>query len=191
MALLTKDERKQYFKELGLGSYNKANILAFQKKYMLRASDWDGIYGTNTDNTLRTVYNVHKYTKNFAPEEFRCECGGRYCCGYPTYMKPHELQNIQMIRSHWNTPIKVTCGMRCKAYNKKLNGSITNSKHLTGQAIDFYQKGVTDTLANRRMAIRWIKTLPNHTYTYGNGINSNGYKVRAPYMGNALHTDTK
>ena len=87
--------------------------------------------------------------------------------------------------------VKITCGMRCKTYNKKLNGSITNSKHLTGQAIDFYQKGVTDTLANRRMAIRWIKTLPNHTYTYGNGINSNGYKVRAPYMGNALHTDTK
>lgn len=191
MALLSKDERKQYFKELGLGSYNKANILAFQKKYMLRASDWDGIYGTNTDNTLRTVYNVHKYTKNFKPEEFRCECGGRYCCGYPSYMKPHELQHIQAIRSHWGTPVKITCGLRCKPYNNKLSGSISNSKHLTGQAIDFYQKGVTDTLANRKMAVRWIRTLPNHNYTYGNGINSNGYKVRAPYMGNALHTDTK
>ena len=190
MALLTTEKRKKYFTYLGLGDYNKDNIKKLQKKY-LRKQDVDGVYGTNTDNTLRTVYNVHKYTKNFSPEEFRCECGGRYCCGYPTYMKPHELQNIQMIRSHWNTPIKVTCGMRCKTYNKKLNGSITNSKHLTGQAIDFYQKGVTDSLTNRRMAIRWIKTLPNHTYTYGNGINSNGYKVKAPYMGNALHTDTK
>ena len=191
MALLSKAERQQYFKELGFGEYNKANILKFQKKYMVRKVDWDGIYGTNTDNTLRTVYNVRKYTKNFSPSEFRCECGGRYCCGYPSYMKPHELMNIQSIRTHYGRPITVTCGLRCKTYNRKLNGSITNSKHLTGQAIDFYQPGVTDTLANRKKAIKWIKTLPNHTYTYGNGINSYGYSVRASYMGNALHTDTK
>lgn len=191
MALLTVDKRKQYFKELGYGTYNKSSILKFQKKYMLRKSDWDGIYGTNTDNTLRTVYNVKKYTKNFKPEEFRCECGGRYCCGYPSYMKPHELQNIQAIRTHFNKPIIITCGMRCKPYNSRLSGSISTSRHLTGQAIDFYQKGVTDTLANRKRAIKWIKKLPYHNYTYGNGINSNGYRVRAPYMGNALHTDTK
>lgn len=191
MALLTVDKRKQYFKELGYGTYNKSSILKFQKKYMLRKSDWDGIYGTNTDNTLRTVYNVKKYTKNFKPEEFRCECGGRYCCGYPSYMKPHELQNIQAIRTHFNKPITVTCGMRCKPYNSRLNGSISTSRHLTGQAIDFYQAGVTDSLANRKKAIKWIKKLPYHNYTYGNGINSNGYRVRAPYMGNALHTDTK
>ena len=42
------------------------------------------------------------------------------------------------------------------------------------------------------MAIRWMKrNLPYLNYAYGNGINSNGYKVRAPYMGNALHVDTK
>lgn len=191
MALLKVATRREYFKELGLGSYNKTNILKFQKKYMARSSDYDGIYGPNTDNTLRTVYNVHKYTKNFSPEEFKCECGGRYCCGYPTYMKPHMLMMIQAIRDHWGKPVTVTCGMRCLTYNRKLNGSITNSKHLQGLAVDYYQKGVTDTLANRKMAIRWIKKQPNHTYTYGNGINSSGYKVRASYMGNALHTDVK
>ena len=191
MALLPLETRKQYFKDLGIGSYNKTNILKFQKSYMARKMDWDGIYGTNTDNTLRNVWNVWKYTKDFKPSEFKCECGGRYCCGYPSYMKMHELTNIQAIRDHWKTPVTVTCGLRCKTYNKKLNGSIQNSKHLTGEAIDFYQKGVTDTLANRKKAIKWIKTLPFHNYTYGNGINSNGYAVRAPYMGNALHTDTK
>lgn len=190
MALLPESERKRILQESGF-QYSKSGIKAFQMKYMLRKSDYDGIWGTNTDNTARTVDNVRKYTKNFEPKEFRCECGGRYCCGFPSYMKPHELMNIQAIRSHWNRPVIVTCGLRCKTYNKKLNGSITNSKHLTGQAIDFYQKGVTDTLANRKMAIKWIKKLPNHTYTYGNGINSNGYKVKASYMGNALHTDTK
>lgn len=191
MALLTMEERKRYFKDLGLGAYTKSNILAFQKKYMLRKSDYDGIYGQNTDNTLRTVWNVMTYTKNFRPEEFRCECGGKYCCGYPSFMKPHMLAHIQAIRDHWDRPVTVTCGMRCPTYNRKLNGSIQNSKHLIGQAVDFYQRGVTDTLTNRRMAVKWIKKLPFHTYTYGNGINSNGYAVRAAYMGNALHTDTK
>ena len=48
------------------------------------------------------------------------------------------------------------------------------------------------TLANRKMAIKWMKkNLPYLNYAYGNGINSSGYSVRAPYMGNALHVDTK
>lgn len=191
MALLSLDKRKQYFKELAIGSYNKTNILKFQKAYMARKSDWDGIYGTNTDNTLRTVYNVWKLTKNFKPSEFKCGCNGKYCCGYPNYMKPHALMHIQAIRDHWGKPITVTCGLRCSRYNKALNGSIQNSKHMTGQAIDFYQRGVTDTLANRKMAIKWIKRQPYHSYTYGDLINSNGYKVKAPYMGNCLHTDVK
>ena len=189
MALLTVEQRKTRFKYLGLGEYNEANIRKFQKKY-LRSKDVDGIYGTNTDNALRHVYNVKKYTKNFSPEEFKCECGGKYCTGYPSYMKKVELENLQTIRSHYGKPMVVTCGLRCKTYNSKLSGSIPNSKHLTGYATDFYMSGVTDTLANRKAAIKYIKTLPNHNYTYGNGINSNGYAVKASYMGNALHTDT-
>lgn len=190
MALLSKTERKRILKEEGL-EYTAAGIKAFQKRYMLRKSDWDGIWGPNTDNTARTVDNVRHLTKNFKPEEFRCECGGRFCCGYPDYMKPHELILIQDIRSHFGKPVIVTCGLRCSTYNRRLNGSITNSKHLTGQAIDFYQNGVTDTLANRKRSLKWIKTRPFFTYGYGNGINSAGYAVRAPYMGNALHVDTK
>lgn len=189
MALLSVAGRKKRFKYLGLGEYNKENIKKFQKKY-LRSQDVDGIYGVDTDRALRHVYNVKKYAPNFKPEEFKCECGGRYCTGYPSYMKQVELKNIQAIRTHYGKPITVTCGLRCRTYNSKLNGSIENSLHLTGYACDFYQFGVTDTLANRKAAIKWIKTLPNHHYTYGNGINSYGYGVYAPYMGNALHTDT-
>lgn len=190
MALLSTDDRKRILKDEGF-DYTKAGIKAFQKKYMLRKSDWDGIWGPNTDNTARTVDNVKRYTKNFKPEEFRCECGGRYCCGYPDYMNIQELKNIQAIRDHWGRPVTVTCGLRCPTYNSKLGGSIQNSKHKYGMAIDFYQAGVTDTLANRKAAIKWIKRLPGHAYTYGNGINSFGSRVYAPYMGNALHTDVK
>lgn len=189
MALLSVEKRKAYFKKLGLGEYNAENIKKFQKKY-LRSKDVDGIYGTDTDRLLRHVYNVKTYTKNFEPEEFKCECGGRYCTGYPSYMKKVELENLQKIRTHFGKPMTVTCGLRCRPYNNSLRGSISNSKHLTGYATDFYMRGVTDTLANRKAAIKWIKKLPNHNFTYGNGIDSSGVKYYAPYMGNALHTDT-
>jgi hypothetical protein len=188
MALLSIPERERRFKFLGL-EYNEAGIRKLQKQY-LRKQDVDGIYGIDTDRLLRHVYNVKKVTRNFEPEEFKCECGGRYCTGYPSYMKQVELKNLQSIRSHYGKPMKVTCGLRCRTYNNKIAGSISNSKHLTGYATDFYMSGVTDTLANRKASIKWIKKLPNHNYTYGNGINSNGYAVYAPYMGNALHTDT-
>lgn len=190
MALLSVDKRKSYFKYLGLGEYNKANIEKFQRKAFTRKSDIDGVYGTNTDRALRHFRNVKKYAPNFKPEEFKCECGGKYCTGYPSWMKKVELENLQAIRNHYKKPMIVTCGLRCRPYNNSLAGSISNSKHLSGYATDFYMSGVTDTLANRKAAIRWIKTLPNHGYTYGNGYNSNGVAIRAAYMGNALHTDT-
>lgn len=197
MALLSEAKRKELFKELGLGEYNKANILKLQKKYLLRKSEWDGIYGNNTDNLLRHLKAVKDCCKNFAPEEFRCGCGGRHCSGYPTWMKPVELKNIQSIRTHYGKSMIVTCGLRCTKYNREVGG-ITKSEHLYGLAVDYYIAGVTDTLANRKKSIQWISRLPNHAYTYGNGIYvsttdgtiKTGYKS-APGMGNALHTESK
>lgn len=188
MALLTVDKRKAYFKKLGLGEYNEANIKKLQKKY-LRAKDVDGKYGIDTDRLLRHVYNC-SLVKDFKPEEFKCECGGRYCTGYPSYMKQVELKHLQKIRDHYGKPITVTCGLRDRKYNSTLRGSIPNSKHLTGYAADIYIPGVTDTLSGRKAAIKWIKKQPNHGYTYGNGYNSYGAAISAGYMGNCIHTDT-
>lgn len=185
MALLTDKQRKKRLDFLGLTDDEKG-IRALQKKYM-RSSDVDGKYGPATDKVLRHVYNVKKYAPSFKPEEFRCTCG--HCTGYPSFMKKVELQHLQTIRNHYKRPMIVTSGLRCR-YANNVPGSIQNSLHLSGYATDFYMKGVTDTLANRKKAIKYIKKLPNHHYTYGNGINSNGYAVAAPYMGNALHTDT-
>ena len=181
--MLDERTRKDYLMELGYGSVKDFQRAVMYPKYV------DGVYGQQTENALISAINVKRYTKNFSVKEFRCECVGKYCCGYPSTLKPELLKNIQSIRDHYGRPITVTCGLRDKTYNSKLGGSIQNSLHLTGQAVDFYQAGVTDTLANRKKSIKWIKTLPNHHYTYGNGINSYGNGVSAPYMGNALHTD--
>lgn len=188
MALLTKEKRKEYFEKLGLGEYTEANIRRLQKKYM-RKQDVDGVYGTDTDRLLRHVYNC-SLVKDFEPEEFKCECGGRYCTGYPTYMRQVELKNLQKIRNHFGKPMKVTSGMRCRAYNNSLRGSIPNSKHMSGLATDYYIAGVTDTLDGRKKVIRYAKSLPNHGYSYCNGYNSNGVGLSAPYMGSCIHTDS-
>lgn len=184
MALLDEKTREQYLKELGYGS-----VKDFQRAVMY--PQWvDGVYGPQTDNALRTAYNVHKYCKNFDTKEFRCECGGKYCGGYPDYMKPAELQHIQTIRDHYGKPITITSGLRCKEYNRVLNGSVENSGHLRGLALDFYQPGVTDTVANRKAAMRYITGLPNHKFSYGAYMNgSDGIYRSASYMGNAMHTE--
>lgn len=187
MALLTIDERKERFKALGL-EYNTTGIKTLQKKYFKKSKDRTGKYDANTDVLLRHVYNVKTYTKNFSPQEFRCPCGK--CTGYPTFMRKVELQHLQSIRSHYGKPVNITSGLRCKSFNNSLRGSSKNSKHLTGYAADFYIKGVTDTLSGRKKLIKYVKTLPNHNWTYGNGWCSKGYKISAPNMGDAIHTDT-
>lgn len=202
MALLKVKTRKKYFKALGLGAYNKANIEKLQRKYFHRKQDIDGTYGKDTDNLLRHVYNVSVWlpkqnygVSNFSPEEFKCECGGRYCTGYPSYMKRVELANLQSIRNHYKRPMEITCGLRCKDYNDSLKGSISKSLHLVGRACDFNMNGVTESIAQRKTAIKWIRKLPNHHYTYGHGYNSYGVPISAPYMGYgegaAIHTDSE
>lgn len=187
MALLPVSTRKNYFKKLGLCEYNEDNIRKLQKKY-LRAQDVDGIYGTNTDRLLRHVYNC-SLVKNFKPEEFRCPCGK--CTGYPDRMKQVELNHIQTIRDHYGKPMKITSGLRCKVENKRVGG-VSNSGHLTGYAVDFYMEGVTDTVPNRNKALAYIKTLPNHKFTYGaHMVDSDGAYREASGMGNAMHTETK
>ena len=188
--MLTKATRKAWFKALGY-EYNKSGILKMQQRYFKRAKDCDGIYGPDTDKLLRHLHHVYVYTKNsnFKPEEFRCPCG--HCTGYPTWMRVNELKHIQTIRTHYNKPMTITSGLRCKYENERLAGSSKESAHLVGKAVDFFMAGVTDTLEHRRSAINYIKRLKNHNYSYGNGITSNGASISAPNMGNAIHTEVR
>ena len=189
--LLSVATRKKWFSYLGLGNYNRVGILKMQKRYFTRLEDQDGIYSKNTDILLRHLHHVKLYAPDFRPEEFRCGCGSKYCTGYPTWMRSKELKHIQTIRSHYGRPMTITSGLRCREFNRKLDGSSSASRHLAGYAVDFYMQGVTDNLEHRRKAIKYIKQLKNHHYTYGDGIDSNGRQVHAPGMGNALHTDVK
>lgn len=187
MALLSLKGRKMRFKALGLGEYNKANILRFQKMAFKEKKWQDGVYGTQTDNALRTFYNC-SLVKDFKPQEFRCNCGR--CSGYPSFMKQVELKHLQRIRDRYKKPVEITCGLRCPAENQAVGG-IPNSSHMRGYAADIHISGVTDTPAQRTAALKWIEKQPNHQFTYGAYMYDSEGKYRtAPGMGDALHTET-
>ena len=190
MALLTKKQRQTRFKYLGLGEYNKANILKFQKQaFPDDKGEQDSKYGFKTDRALRTFYNVKKFGGGyFKPQEFRCNCG--HCSGYPSYMKKVEIQHIRKIREHYKKPMVITSALRCSYENNRVGG-VKNSGHTRGYAVDFYMKGVTDTVDNRVYALKWIKKQDDHEFTYGAYMkDSNGLYRTASGMGNAMHTET-
>ena len=188
MALLSKEERIKRYKYLGY-EYSYEGIKKFQKKaFPNQPKQQDGKHGINTDRALRHFYNVKKCTTNFSPEEFKCTCG--HCTGYPTYMKQVELKHLQKIRNHYNKPMTITSGLRCSYENNRVGG-VRNSGHLRGYAADFYMQGVTDTVANRKKSMSWIKKQDNHEFTYGADMkDSNGMYRTASGMGNAMHTET-
>lgn len=189
--LLSKKTRQKYLKELGyykgkidgkIGSLTKDAYKALQKDYFTRKSDIDGFYGKDTDILLRSAYNVHKYTKNFRLEEFRCKCDGK-CTGYPVVLNAQLLKNLQALRDKYGS-INITSGLRCKKHNSSLTGSSKTSRHLSGKAADF-KCATSKTLAGRKSIMSYWKKLKGSRYTYCNISGSH------PNMGTAVHCDVK
>ena len=71
----------------------------------------------------------------FRREEFRCQCGGKYCSGFPAEPVEETVRLADEIRRRAGVPLKVNSGVRCKQHNADVGG-VWNSLHLTGQAID-------------------------------------------------------
>ena len=190
--LLTIKTRQKYLKALGLydgqldgkeGPMLKESYKKLQNKYFTREKDKDGLYGNNTDILLRNAYKVEAYTRNFDLIEFKCNCGGRYCTGYPVILNTQLLKNAQSIRTKYG-PTTITSALRCQRYNDSIPGSIKNSYHVKGKAIDFANSS-TNTLSSRRIVMAYCRKLPNAGYTY---CDENG---NYPNMGNSIHTQVK
>ena len=73
---------------------------------------------------------------HFNRSEFACRCG----CGFDT-VDTVLLEKLEIIRNHFDVPIKINSGCRCEAHNKAVGGS-KNSKHLYGRAADIVVSGV-------------------------------------------------
>lgn len=119
--------------------------------------------------------------KNFKKSEFKCKCGD--CNGYGEGIASSLLDALQKLRDKHKVPINISSGYRCKAHNKRVGGSST-SKHMTGQACDFYfADGSFKSETKRKNIMNEIKKMNNYRYTYCNIDGSH------PNMGSAIHMD--
>lgn len=75
-------------------------------------------------------------SKNFNRSEFACKCG----CGFDS-VDPELVYVAQDLRDHFNSPVTINSGCRCKKHNKKVGGS-KGSKHLEGIAADIVVEGI-------------------------------------------------
>ncbi len=71
----------------------------------------------------------------FTREEFRCQCGGKYCNGFPAEPAEETVRIADEIRRRAGVPLNVNSGVRCKRHNAEVGG-VSNSLHTTGQAVD-------------------------------------------------------
>ncbi|ECK7541719.1 DUF882 domain-containing protein, partial [Campylobacter jejuni] len=75
----------------------------------------------------------------FKESEFKCKCGK---CELPQNVPSDELIDILCeIREHYNAPVIINSGYRCKEHNAEVGGA-PKSQHAIGSAADFMVKGV-------------------------------------------------
>lgn len=80
--------------------------------------------------------------KYFTREEFRCKCGGKYCKGYPHEPDERMVRIADQLRKNLGVPITIISGLRCRTWNA-IQGGVSNSQHMYGEAADIYAKGVS------------------------------------------------
>lgn len=197
--MLSIKTRQKYLKNLGfykgkidgiVGTQTRTAYKNLQKKYF-PSKHVDGVYGNKTEILLRNAERVRLYAKNFKLEEFKCECGGKYCTGYPVLLSTRLLKNLQSVRNKYGATT-ITSGLRCNSYNNSLVGSVRGSKHTKGKAVDIYISRYSS-LNSRKAVINYYIKLLNSNYSYCDGYYKtkwgSGY-VKSPNMGNAIHIDT-
>lgn len=126
--------------------------------------DQDGIFGKLTEKAIRqaigeTGVDFWEGIENFTREEFACPCGR--CGGFPAEPKEKLALALQQIRSHFGKAVHISSGVRCRAHNDELPGSVPNSFHLVGTAADFRVEG-----ENSYTVLDYVDTLPGVRYAY-------------------------
>lgn len=161
------------------GPATTAAVKKFQNDYGLTP---DGIAGAMTEKMLigaaagtvskKNVANTPVETEKnvtgtfwdsiryFKREEFHCQCGGRYCNGYPAEMCETVVRIADAAREHFGKPAHVISGLRCPQHNAN-EGGVANSQHCSGGAIDLRIDGVdSETLR------QFVSQQPGHRYSY-------------------------
>lgn len=107
-----------------------------------------------------------KGIRYWGPEEFRCQCGGKYCSGFPALPNRTLLELVDDLRHEAGRPGHRSSGLRCKQHNANQPGSAPNSRHRTGKALDFMIEGMT---GDELLALAKADPRTNYAYIIGNG----------------------
>lgn len=86
----------------------------------------------------------------FARDEFKCKCGGKYCKGYPHEPDERMVRTVNQLRKNLGVPITIVSGLRCKTWNA-IQGGVSNSQHMYGEAADIYAKGVSQSRVEQEL----------------------------------------
>lgn len=151
------------------GEQTKQATIAYQKANGL---DPDGIAGPLTRKALAQEDNWWESIEYFHRSEFKCQCGGKYCNGYPAEPKKALVQTADRVRKHFGAPALVSSGVRCPQHNTNVGG-VSNSRHLYGKAMDFCVEGKT-----AQQVIGYVQSQPEIRYAYA-------------IDGNYVHMDVK
>jgi peptidoglycan hydrolase-like protein with peptidoglycan-binding domain len=133
----------------------------------------DGIVGPETEKALThavafgmpdrepaTAGTFWDSIKYWTREEFRCQCGGKYCDGFPAEPAQTLVELLDDVRAHFGRPGHRSSGLRCKTWNA-IQGGVGNSYHTIGKAMDFRIEG------HGAAEVRaYVATRPNCKYTY-------------------------
>jgi len=103
--------------------------------------------------------------RHWTREEFRCRCGGKHCDGFPAEPSRTLVELVDDIRHDLGGPGIPSSGLRCPVHNQNCGG-VSNSRHLTGRALDFMVQGVS---AQRLYDRARSDPRTNYTYIIGDG----------------------
>lgn len=151
------------------GNETKTRLMEFQRDF--KGLEVSGTPDTATCKALKhaVAYDMYKASstglvfegiEHFAPAEFACKCGGKWCNGYPEHPSRVLVEVAERTRNHFGRPMFVTSGVRCSKHNAYVGG-VSNSKHLTGNAVDCY---VSDTSGKDLM--NYLGEQPEVKYCY-------------------------
>ena len=116
-----------------------------------------------TDNNVGSTHQIGSFWDEiefFDPEEMKCQCGGKYCDGFPHAIQPLLMKILDRARRWSGHPIQVISGLRCKEWNRIQKG-VANSQHQYGEAVDVYFYGVSP-----NAALVWLQSQPDVRYAY-------------------------